>query len=78
MPRAAPKQYSMTAFIWTRMPASAPYAVPVIRDHGDNKSPNFIRLGQSLVEQQMADEIVLRANLDELKVERAHHGLVVL
>ncbi|MGB8421348.1 TrbG/VirB9 family P-type conjugative transfer protein [Paraburkholderia sp.] len=62
-------------FIWMRMPANAPYAVPIIKDHGDNVSPNFIRRGQYLVVQQMADEIVLRANHDEVKVERAHHGL---
>jgi hypothetical protein len=57
------------------MPANAPYAVPVIKDHGDNVSPNFIRRGQYLVVQQMADEIVLRANHDEVKVDRTHHGL---
>jgi type IV secretory pathway VirB9-like protein len=62
-------------FIWLRMPANAPYAVPVIKDHGDNVSPNFIRRGQYLVVQQMADEIVLRANHDEVKVDRTHHGL---
>ncbi|CAE6956458.1 TrbG/VirB9 family P-type conjugative transfer protein [Paraburkholderia domus] len=62
-------------FIWMRMPANAPYAVPIIRDHGDNVSPNFIRRGQYLVVQQMADQIVLRANHDEVKVDRRHNGL---
>lgn len=61
-------------FIWMRMPVDAPYAVPIIKDHGDNVSPNFIRRGQYLVVQQMADEIVLRANHDEVTINR-HHGL---
>ncbi|WP_168788778.1 TrbG/VirB9 family P-type conjugative transfer protein [Paraburkholderia aromaticivorans] len=62
-------------FIWMRMPANAPYAVPIIKDHGDNVSPNFSRRGPYLVVQQMADEIVLRANHDEVKVNRRHNGL---
>jgi type IV secretion system protein TrbG len=57
-------------FVWLRMPASAPYAVPIIKDHGDNVSPNFIRRGQYLVVQQLADEIVLRASHDEVTVRR--------
>ncbi|WP_374992484.1 TrbG/VirB9 family P-type conjugative transfer protein [Paraburkholderia sp. SARCC-3016] len=62
-------------FVWLRLPAGAPFAVPIVKDHGDNVSPNFIRRGPYIVVQQMADEIVLRAAHDEVKITRGHHGL---
>jgi type IV secretory pathway VirB9-like protein len=62
-------------FVWLRLPANAPFAVPIVKDHGDTVSPNFIRRGQYLVVQQLADEIVLRAAHDEVTVTRGRRGL---
>ncbi|WP_408294350.1 TrbG/VirB9 family P-type conjugative transfer protein [Paraburkholderia sp. RL17-373-BIF-A] len=62
-------------FVWLRLPSDAPFAVPVVKDHGDIVSPNFIRRGQYLVVQQMANEIVLRAGNDEVKVSRGRRGI---
>lgn len=62
-------------FVWLRLPADAPFAVPVVKDHGDIVSPNFIRRGPYLVVQQMADEIVLRAGHDEVTVTRGRRGI---
>ncbi|MFP3434443.1 TrbG/VirB9 family P-type conjugative transfer protein, partial [Paraburkholderia sp. SIMBA_061] len=45
--------------VWLRLPADAPFAVPIVKDHGDVVSPNFIRRGQYIVIQEMAKEIVL-------------------
>jgi type IV secretion system protein VirB9 len=61
--------------VWLRLPAGAPFAVPIVKDHGDVVSPNFIRRGQYLVVQQLADEIVLRAARDEVTVTRGRRGL---
>jgi type IV secretion system protein VirB9 len=61
--------------IWLRLPAGAPFAVPIVKDHGDNVSPNFIRRGPYIVVQQMADKIVLRAGDDEVNITRGRHGL---
>ncbi|MFM0158230.1 TrbG/VirB9 family P-type conjugative transfer protein [Paraburkholderia sediminicola] len=36
-------------FVWLRLPPDSPFAVPVVKDHGDNVSPNFIRRGPYLV-----------------------------
>ncbi|MFM0608747.1 TrbG/VirB9 family P-type conjugative transfer protein [Paraburkholderia sediminicola] len=62
-------------FVWLRLPPDSPFAVPVVKDHGDNVSPNFIRRGPYLVVQQMASEIVLRAGNDEVKVTRGRRGI---
>ncbi|MFC0403129.1 TrbG/VirB9 family P-type conjugative transfer protein [Paraburkholderia rhizosphaerae] len=62
-------------FIWLRLPAGAPFAVPIVKDHGDNVSPNFIRRGPYIVVQQMADRIVLRAANDEVTITRGRTGL---
>nr|WP_274389549.1 TrbG/VirB9 family P-type conjugative transfer protein [Paraburkholderia tagetis] len=61
--------------VWLRLPADAPFAVPIVNDHGDDVSPNFIRRGQYIVVQQMADKIVLRAANDEVTVTRRRPGL---
>ncbi|TDN59102.1 TrbG/VirB9 family P-type conjugative transfer protein [Paraburkholderia sp. BL10I2N1] len=61
--------------VWLRLPAGAPFAVPIIKEHGDNVSPNFIRRGQYIVVQQLADEIVLRAADDEVTVKHGRRGL---
>ncbi|MBN3785712.1 TrbG/VirB9 family P-type conjugative transfer protein [Burkholderia sp. Ac-20353] len=62
-------------FIWLRLPPNAPFAVPIVRDHGDIASPNFIRRGQYIVIQQLADEITLRAASEEVTVKRGRRGL---
>lgn len=61
-------------FLWLKIPENAPYSVPVINDHGNTISPNFIRRGQYIVVQQLADKITLRAGQEEVTVERGHHG----
>ncbi|WGS55116.1 TrbG/VirB9 family P-type conjugative transfer protein (plasmid) [Paraburkholderia sp. D15] len=62
-------------FVWLRLPPGAPFAVPVVKDHGDVITPNFIRRGPYIVVQQMANEIVLRAGSDEVKVTRGRRGI---
>ncbi|WP_371028101.1 TrbG/VirB9 family P-type conjugative transfer protein [Paraburkholderia sp. RCC_158] len=61
--------------VWLRLPADAPFAVPIVKDHGDVVSPNFIRRGQYIVIQEMAKEIVLRAPNEEVTVRRRRPGL---
>lgn len=62
-------------FVWLRLPPGAPFAVPVVKDHGDTITPNFIRRGPYIVVQQMANEIVLRAGNDEVKITRGRRGI---
>jgi type IV secretion system protein VirB9 len=61
--------------VWLRLPADAPFAVPIVKDHGDVVSPNFIRRGQYIVIQEMAKEIVLRAPNEEVTIRRRRPGL---
>jgi type IV secretion system protein TrbG len=61
--------------VWLRLPADAPFAVPIVKDRGDDVSPNFIRRGQYIVVQQMADKIVLRAASDEVTITRRRSGI---
>lgn len=61
--------------VWLRLPANAPFAVPIVRDHGDNVSPNFIRRGQYIVVQEVPDEIVLRAATDQVTIRRGRPGI---
>ncbi|WP_434667657.1 TrbG/VirB9 family P-type conjugative transfer protein [Paraburkholderia sp. A3BS-1L] len=61
--------------VWLRLPADAPFAVPIVKDHGDDVSPNFVRRGQYIVVQQMADKIVLRAASDEVTITRRRPGI---
>jgi type IV secretion system protein TrbG len=57
--------------VWMRMPAKAQeWPVPFILDHGDRVVANFIRRGDFLVLQRLADEIVLRSGKDEVTVTR--------
>ncbi|HKR44053.1 MAG TPA: TrbG/VirB9 family P-type conjugative transfer protein [Paraburkholderia sp.] len=62
-------------FVWLRLPADAPFAVPIVKDHGDDIAPNFIRRGQYIVVQQLADKIVLRASRDEVTITRGRRGI---
>jgi len=61
--------------VWLRLPADAPFAVPIVKDHGDTVTPNFIRRGQYIVVQEMASKIVLRAADDEVTITRGRPGL---
>lgn len=61
--------------VWLRLPADAPFAVPLVKDHGDVVSPNFIRRGQYIVVQEVANEIVLRAPNEEVTIKRRRPGL---
>jgi len=59
-----------------RMPAKAQeWPVPFILDHGDRVVANFIRRGDFLVLQRLADEIVLRSGKDEVTVTRGRRRL---
>lgn len=62
-------------FVWLRLPVDAPFAVPIVKDHGDDVAPNFIRRGPYIVVQQLADKIVLRAANDEVTITRGRRGL---
>jgi type IV secretion system protein TrbG len=61
--------------VWILMPSDATFPVPVIKDHGDAITPNFIRRCQYMVVQQMADEIDLRAGDDEVKLTHGNRGI---
>jgi type IV secretory pathway VirB9-like protein len=61
--------------VWLRLPADAPFAVPILKDHGDVITPNFIRRGQYIVVQEIANEIVLRAGDDKVTITRRRPGL---
>ncbi|TCK33446.1 type IV secretion system protein VirB9 [Paraburkholderia sp. BL8N3] len=61
--------------VWLRLPADAPFAVPLVKDHGDVVSPNFIRRGQYIIVQEIANEIVLRAPNEEVTIKRRRPGL---
>ncbi|MBN3754316.1 TrbG/VirB9 family P-type conjugative transfer protein [Paraburkholderia sp. Tr-20389] len=57
--------------IWMRMPIKAQtWPVPMYKDHGDRVVGNFIRRGDFLVFQRLADEIVLVSGKDEVTVTR--------
>lgn len=57
--------------IWMRMPAKAQtWPVPMYKDHGDRVVGNFIRRGDFLVFQRLADEVDLVSGKDEVTVTR--------
>jgi type IV secretion system protein VirB9 len=62
-------------FVWLRLPVDAPFAIPIVKDHGDDVAPNFIRRGPYIVVQQLADKIVLRAANDEVTITRGRRGI---
>ncbi|CAB3808231.1 hypothetical protein LMG28614_06759 [Paraburkholderia ultramafica] len=60
--------------VWMRMPAKAQtWPVPMYMDGGDRVVGNFIRRGDFLVFQRLADEIVLVSGKDEVTVTRGRH-----
>jgi type IV secretory pathway VirB9-like protein len=63
-------------FIWMRIPESSQtWPVPLVDEHGEGVSPNFIRRGRFLVVERLADKVVLRAGDDEVTVERKSNHL---
>jgi type IV secretion system protein TrbG len=65
--------------IWMRMPQKAQsWPVPFIKDHGDDVVANFIRRGDFLVLQRLADEVVLRSGKDEVTVTRGRRRVLGL
>ena len=63
--------------IWMRMPAKAQtWPVPMYKDHGDRVVGNFIRRGDFLVFQRLADEIVLVSGKDEVTVTRGRRRVL--
>jgi P-type conjugative transfer protein VirB9 len=65
--------------IWMRMPPKAQsWPVPFIKDHGDAVVANFIRRGDFLVLQRLADEVVLRSGKDEVTVTRGRRRILGL
>jgi type IV secretion system protein VirB9 len=62
--------------IWMRMPPKAQsWPVPMYKDHGDRVVGNFIRRGDFLVFQRLADEIVLVSGKDEVTVTRGRRRM---
>jgi type IV secretion system protein VirB9 len=65
--------------IWMRMPAKAQsWPVPFVKDHGDEVVANFIRRGDFLVLQRLADDVVLRSGHDEVTVTRGRRRILGL
>jgi P-type conjugative transfer protein VirB9 len=65
--------------MWMRMPAKAQsWPVPFIKDHGDEVVANFIRRGDFLVLQRLADDVVLRSGKDEVTVTRGRRRVLGL
>jgi type IV secretion system protein TrbG len=57
--------------VWMRMPQKAQsWPVPFYKENGDEVVGNFIRRGDFLVLQRLADEIILRSGDQEVTVKR--------
>jgi type IV secretory pathway VirB9-like protein len=57
--------------VWMRMPPKAQtWPVPFYKENGDEVVGNFIRRGDFLVLQRLADEIILRSGDQEVTVKR--------
>jgi type IV secretory pathway VirB9-like protein len=57
--------------VWMRMPPKAQsWPVPFYKEHGDEVVGNFIRRGDFLVLQRLADQIILRSGDQEVTVKR--------
>jgi type IV secretory pathway VirB9-like protein len=62
-------------FVWMRLPSKAQtWPVPTLKDHGDTVVPNYIRRGDFLVLQRLADEIVLVSGKDKVTVTHGRQG----
>lgn len=56
--------------IWMRIPKSADWPVPLVKDGSDYVVANFIRRGDFLVLQRLADIVALRSGDTEVTVQR--------
>jgi type IV secretory pathway VirB9-like protein len=57
--------------VWMRMPQKAQsWPVPFYKENGDEVVGNFIRRGDFLVLQRLADDIILRSGDQEVTVKR--------
>lgn len=58
-------------FLFMRIPeASQTWPIPMIVEHGDTVTPNFIRRGRFIVVERLADKVVLKSNDDTVTIER--------
>ncbi|GLC91967.1 putative conjugal transfer protein TrbG [Cupriavidus sp. TA19] len=64
--------------IWMRMPKSADWPVPLVKDGSDYVVANFIRRGDFLVLQRMADAVALRSGDTEVTVQRGRRRFLGL
>ena len=64
--------------IWIRMPKSAEWPVALVKDGSDYVVVNFIRRGDYLVVQRLADTVALRSGDEEVKIERGRRRFLGL
>ncbi|CAM2158561.1 type IV secretion system protein TrbG (plasmid) [Pararobbsia alpina] len=58
-------------FMYMRIPESSQiWPIPMLLEHGDTVTPNFIRRGRFIVIERLADEVVLQSGEDKVTVER--------
>lgn len=64
--------------IWLRIPKGADWPVALVKDGSDFVVVNFIRRGEYLVVQRLADTVALRSGSDEVKIERGRRRILGL
>ncbi|MFJ1254389.1 TrbG/VirB9 family P-type conjugative transfer protein [Cupriavidus sp. CuC1] len=64
--------------IWMRMPKAADWPVALVKDGSDYVVANFIRRGDFLVLQRLADEVALRSGDTEVTVQRGKRRILGL
>lgn len=64
--------------IWLRVPKGAEWPVALVKDGSDFVVVNFIRRGDYLVVQRLAETVALRSGNDEVKIERGRRRILGL
>ncbi|MGX6566079.1 TrbG/VirB9 family P-type conjugative transfer protein [Cupriavidus necator] len=64
--------------VWLRIPKGADWPVPLAKDGSDYVVVNFIRRGDFLVVQRLAEAIALRSGSEEVKIERGRRRVLEL
>ncbi|SPK77408.1 Type IV secretion system, conjugation protein (plasmid) [Cupriavidus taiwanensis] len=64
--------------IWLRIPKSADWPVALVKDGSDFVVVNFIRRGEFLVVQRLAETVALRSGAEEVKIERGRRRILGL
>ncbi|MBB3011246.1 TrbG/VirB9 family P-type conjugative transfer protein [Cupriavidus alkaliphilus] len=64
--------------IWLRIPKSADWPVALVKDGSDFVVVNFIRRGEFLVVQRLAETVALRSGSEEVKIERGRRRILGL